>query len=494
MRLACTLLGGLAATALAAASPSSAHPSAPLGRPVHLERRQDQQQQPASQAQQEALYQQAMTDPVGAAKVARALPFIAGQFATGDLYKYNVAGDGQLPWNSGVYYQPEATVNGSVDGGWQALPEIPDFQLNRTWTVKDGAIMPFYQTANYDPKQIKRAVLVMPGKPRDCWKYTSMMQNALSVEAANSTSGVTNSSVLILGPCWMNSDDQKAGAVQPNELYWYGSQWQRGELSRGPGSASISTYRVLDGFLDMLFDKDQFPALNRVVLAGHSMGAQMVQRYAMLKKSRPYDANVAYWVGNPGSYAWPSSERTYANSSCADVDTWPYGVGGDTKQLPAYARSDVEANKDAVVATYRSRHVHYSLGLLDNGQGDTSCQAATQGANHLERGCDIVTTLGDMAGGFPSNHTLNLMPNVSHQDYEMMSYNISLYRLFADGLDTQEGYTAAAKGAGSRSTGAGGKGGSSSAAAAARMDVASLQAGLALGAGLAAVAGVLTAL
>ncbi len=45
-----------------------------------------------------------------------------------------------------VPFTPEAAVNGSVDGGWQALPEIQGMTLNRTFAVAPGAVMPFYQT------------------------------------------------------------------------------------------------------------------------------------------------------------------------------------------------------------------------------------------------------------------------------------------------------------------------------------------------------------
>ncbi|KAN0061109.1 hypothetical protein ACQY0O_006844 [Thecaphora frezii] len=485
MKLGCALLGGLAAAAVATASPRAdlASPS----RTVHMERRQTQQ--PASGAEQTAIAQQALTDPVGAAKAARQMPFIAGQFGTGNLSSYDIAGDNaQLPWNSGIYFEPEANVAGDPDNGWQELPEIAAFDLNRTWTVKDNAIMPFYQSKGYDVQQVKRAVLIMPGKPRDCWKYTSLVGNALSVEVANSSSGVTNSSVLILGPCWLNSDDQKAGAVKDNELYWHGTQWQRGDAARGPGNTTLSTFSVLDAFLDMLFDKSQFPALNRVVVAGHSMGAQMVQRYAMLKDAQSYDGNVAYWVGNPGSYVWPVTDRTYSNASCTDVDAWPFGLDGGYKQVPKFARDKVQNNKSQVVDAYRSRHIHYNLGLLDNGQGDTSCEAMTQGYNHLERGCDIVAALAAMPGGFPVNHTLNLMPNVSHQDYPMLSYNISLFRLFADGLDTQEAYKSSKKQSKSKTNDSSGSSERSGASGGAST------VGLMLTAGLATVVGVATLL
>ncbi|TKY86266.1 hypothetical protein EX895_005091 [Sporisorium graminicola] len=442
------------ATALLAAAPTvNAEPGSHVfHRPSHLQRRQaatNSATSSGSSADQKSIYEQAFTDPVAAAKAANALPFIAGQYATGNLYRYNLAADnGQLPWNTNVPFIPEAAVDGSMDGGWKELPDIQGMTLNRTFAVQPGVVMPFYQTTGYDGTKIKRAVMIMPGKPRDCWKYTSLVQNALNVYITNpqSSSGRADGSpnsddtartaqdeVLLLGPCWMNEDDHTAGAIQSGELYWHSSQWQSGMASRGPGDTQLSSYQVMDSFMDTLFDKTQFPALEAVVVAGHSMGAQMVQRYSVVKQPAAYDGNITFWIGNPGSYAWLDSSRpNHNNASCATTfDEWAYGLDGSG--VPPYARSRVRNNKQQVVSTFQSRNVHLNYGLLDNGQGDTACAASYQGANHLERGCHFVESVANLSGGsLPKTQTANFMPNVSHQDYSMLSYNISLYRLFEE--------------------------------------------------------------
>ncbi|GAC94439.1 hypothetical protein PHSY_002010 [Pseudozyma hubeiensis SY62] len=467
----------LAAAVLAATASSSADPSAQ--RPAHLVRRQAASQVDGMGVAQLAIYQQAFTDPVAAAKAANAQPYIAGQYATGNLYRYNLATDnGQLPWNTNVPFIPEAAVNGSVDGGWQALPEIQGMSLNRTFAAAPGAVMPFYQTAGYDSSKIKRAVMIMPGKPRDCWKYTSLVQNALDVYITNpqsvssnpdgSPSGNARTSqdeVLILGPCWMNQNDRAAGAIQEGELYWRNGQWQSGMASRGPGDTAVSSYQVMDAFLDTLFDKTQFPSLDAVVVAGHSMGAQMVQRYSVVKQPASYDGNVTFWIGNPGSYVWLTSTRpNQSNTSCqADYDNWAYGLDGSG--VPNYVRDRVKHDKQ-IVSTFQTRNVHYNYGLLDNGQGDTACEASYQGANHLERGCQFVESVAALSGGsLPSTQTANFMPNVSHQDYSMLSYNVSLYRLFEEvpAGASANGSSSGSSGS-SKNTASKGSGGSASAA------------------------------
>ncbi|KAN0064748.1 hypothetical protein ACQY0O_001805 [Thecaphora frezii] len=506
----------------------------PLSNAHRLVARQDPNNPPpATTEQQQAVVSLAGNDPVGAARMAIGLPYISGpgSIATGNLQNYDlVQGDEttqQLPWNNGIPMTRVPAVNGSDDGGWQFLPDLDGFTLNRTFKVRGDATMPFYISNSYDASQIKRAVIIMPGKPRDCWKYSALLRSALNVVAQQAQPGANNASVLLMGMCWLNQNDKAAGALRPNELYWRSSGWMKGSPSQGPpvpltveeyqaklhklnrtlqaqadradpgnpasdsspspsstanlirrqalalgtddahhrranlgatfqnltlppeeNQTNVSSYEVLDVFLDWLFDKSVFPNLNRVVVAGHSMGAQCVQRYAMLKKTKAYDPNVMYWVGNPGSYVFPTSDRENANASCTAPETWPYGLL-NVSSIPKYARRDVNASVTSVVARYRSRDLHYALGLLDNGQGDTHCQSMMQGWNHLDRGCHFVLALANTSDsgeyqtgpnlGFPfGKQTVDFVANTSHQDYPMLSTNVSLWRLFNDRFDTAD--------------------------------------------------------
>lgn len=250
---------------------------------------------------------------------------------------------------------------------------------------------------------------------------------------------VANNSVLIIGPAWLNEADQQYGAAQANDLVFHGSQWQSGGYSRSPNlTKSITTYDVLDYFTDWLFNKTNFPALNSVTMAGHSMGGQAVARYALLKKQKSYDDNMQYWIGNPGSWAWLTDSRPMSNATCTDYDEWEYGIGGNTTKVSKYARKDVAANKTAVVQRFRGRKVQYAFGLLDNGPGDTHCEAVMQGGNHLDRGSNWVQMLGAMPGGFPmQSQAVAFVANASHQDYAMMSANSSVAFIFKSGYDTR---------------------------------------------------------
>ena len=224
--------------------------------------------------------------------------------------------------------------------------------------------------------------------------------------------------------------------MRDKEIFWNGYQWKRGGNSRNEDlSPGVSTYQILDNFTDWLFLSGEFPNLKQVVIGGHSMGAQTVQRYASLKKQKSYDPNLRFWVANPGSWAWMDEQRPYTNASCENPDSWPYGLG-DYESVTRYARLDVKNGKQVVVDRFRGRRVHYALGLLDTGAGDTHCEALLQGGSHLDRGSQFVLMLNRM-GGFPATHTLDVIDGVSHQDYPMMIDEKSLNRLFVQDYATK---------------------------------------------------------
>jgi uncharacterized membrane protein YgcG len=183
----------------------------------------------------------------------------------------------------------------------------------------------------------------------------------------------------------------------------------------------------------------------------------------MLRKPTSQDASISFWVGNPGAYVWPTSERPVqpASSNCSSsVDEWAYGIGGS---LPAYRISDVNRNKTGVYQEYFGRRVQYALGLEDDGPGDTHCEAQYQGSSHLERGQNMEKALDGLPGGKPASHTFNYVPNTSHEDYKMMANAASQDYLFAQGIDQprQQGASATSTSSGSGSGSGSSRGGSS---------------------------------
>ncbi|KAE8232355.1 hypothetical protein CF326_g2617 [Tilletia indica] len=359
----------------------------------------------------------------------------------------------QSPQCASTIFVGGAAVNGAFNTGWQALPQLTGFDLLRDVTVADGdVVQPYYQLSGRNPSDVKRLIWVQPGLPRDSWKYVNLIRNAMLCAAANSSNNIKLSEIMIAAPAWLNTDDASAGAAQSKDVVFSKGSWNIGSLSQGPGSTKVSSYAVMDTLIDAL--SQRYPNVNQIWLAGHSLGASFVQRYALVRKPDANDANINYWSGNAGSYAWPTNNRPVSPSgSCASTfDDWAYGISsGDG---PAYRKSDIESNVASVRQEYINRRVVIALGLADDGAGDSACEAQFEGTNHLTRGQNLQKEEQSLPGGQPAKHTFDYVEGVAHEDYLMMSSPAALQHLFVENYNTKN----PTSGSGSSTTGSGNSG------------------------------------
>ena len=79
----------------------------------------------------------------------------------------------------------------------------------------------------------------------------------------------------------------------------------------------------------------RFPAMEEIVVAGHSAGGQVVHRYAATTEHTATDSGVAfrYVVTNPSTYLYLGPRRedaeggfTVPDTGCDDYDEWHYGL------------------------------------------------------------------------------------------------------------------------------------------------------------------------
>jgi pimeloyl-ACP methyl ester carboxylesterase len=88
----------------------------------------------------------------------------------------------------------------------------------------------------------------------------------------------------------------------------------------------------MDELVRRLADKKTFPNLTRIVIAGHSAGGQLANRYAMANQVHGLPGvSLTYVVANPSSYAWPTALRPLptGNADPATADKEPLGPNGD---------------------------------------------------------------------------------------------------------------------------------------------------------------------
>ncbi|KIY67859.1 hypothetical protein CYLTODRAFT_454068 [Cylindrobasidium torrendii FP15055 ss-10] len=322
---------------------------------------------------------------------------------------------------------PSPGASGSMETGWQNMPEVTDATAYPDFAVGSNT-MPVYQTTDQVDSSIERAVIVFPGKARDCWYYWNSMNNALYRAAAQD--GVDRSKVSIMAPCFFSQEDLAAGAAKDTQLTWGRTTWVSGHYNEGPSSVSdVSSYDVVDSLVSYYMDSSAFPNLKTLVIAGHSAGAQMTQRYALMRSSDGDADRLHYWVANPGSLLWLTEDRPAPNADCAGFDDYKYGLSA---KIPGYGLGDFNSMKrEGLVSRYNGRQVHYAWGTADDGPGDTRCQAVTQGASHLERGKNFVSVLESLnSGSVPSSQSVDWIEGVSHDNDGMMNAAASLVKLF----------------------------------------------------------------
>ena len=269
---------------------------------------------------------------------------------------------------------------------------------------------------------IRRAVIVIHGIDRDA---AVTMHGA---QAARSSAGAQGQSALLIVPQFLAPVDVRTFQLTPGTLRWGLDAWSEGSPARGP--APIASFDVLDAILQRLADPAILPDLREVVLAGHSAGGQMVQRYAVVAHDNPALAargiRVRYVVANPSSYLYFSDDRPRPVdvASCPAFNRWRYGLAG----APPYvgATSGLEAR-------YAALEVIYLLGTADNDPNhialDKSCAADAQGPYRLARGEAFFAYFKARHPDMTTQH-LARVPGVAHSSTRMFGSICGIAALF----------------------------------------------------------------
>ncbi|KAK0196324.1 hypothetical protein F5146DRAFT_323046, partial [Armillaria mellea] len=314
----------------------------------------------------------------------------------------------------------EPVVQGSTDDGWQSFPDVEDATAYPQWMVNEdiGAYLPVYQTTGLNTSEVTRAIIVIHGKERACWSDWNTINNAL-YNASYTDPTITRSQISILGPCFFTSADLSAGAAQDGQLLYGATTWIDGHHNIAPDSVSdYSSFDVLDALVAYYMDKTTYPNLEVLVVGGHSAGGQTTQRYATLRKSTQNDSQLQFWIANPASLCWLTSDRPVPSDTCSDYDAFKYGLDGN---FPTYASSNAKAlGREGIISRYHTRALSYAWGLNDKAKGDTRCAAETQGNSHITRGRNFVAML-ENTGGIPNLTTVDWVPGIGHDTAGMMA-------------------------------------------------------------------------
>ncbi|AUG43310.1 hypothetical protein CXP47_26625 [Pseudomonas chlororaphis] len=228
--------------------------------------------------------------------------------------------------------------------------------------------------------EIQRALIIVHGRLRNAQTYLHSAEQVASQAGQNATT-------LVIAPQFLNQSDIERHQLPGSLLRWQGNDWMAGEPSSGPKPQS--SYAVLDAIITRLSDRQRFPSLTEIVIAGHSGGAQVVQRFALLGQHHPGlvddGIKLRYVIANPSSYAYFDEQRPMKvdTNACPGFNHWKYGL----LKLPAYAAGQTAQQLEQ---RYVKRDITYLLGKQDTDPHhpalDTSCAAEAQGAYRLIRG------------------------------------------------------------------------------------------------------------
>jgi pimeloyl-ACP methyl ester carboxylesterase len=199
----------------------------------------------------------------------------------------------------------------------------------------------------------------------------------------------------------------------------------------------------------MLANEKLFPNLQTIVLAGHSAGGQLVQRYAVAGKAPetlPSRLHVRFVIANPSSYAYFSPERPVLDPSArefafalpiktcgGDYDHWKYGL----LEAPPYLAS---VDPEHIEQRYIHRDVIYLLGTADTDPNhpelDKSCSGELQGPSRFFRGKAYFRYLQLRHPELTqpnSPQRLFFVPGVAHEAERMLNFACGLAALFGSG-------------------------------------------------------------
>lgn len=316
------------------------------------------------------------------------------------------------------------------------------------WVVLAGgpARSLIYRTyaLNARNEAISRVLVMVHGAGRDADNYFR------STLAAAFLGGALDNTLLIAPRMASNDGAGCRDDLAKDEISWNCSSWRSGGPSLS--APAVTSFDFIDEILRRVARKDVFPNLKAIVVAGHSAGGQVVNRYEMATQMHDkVGVPVTYIVSNPSSYAWPTGDRPTAAAyaltslapgyvpeaapdapayrpfggaaSCTTFDQWPFGLQN---------RSGYSANQSAdqlrsQLATRPTRYLLGQLDILPLAGFDSSCPAMAQGPTRLARGQAFGRYVNEKLGG---RHVITVVPLCGHNARCMFTSEVALPLLF----------------------------------------------------------------
>lgn len=283
--------------------------------------------------------------------------------------------------------------------------------------------------------KVTTVLVIFHGRQRNAGDYFRTGTGTVPKDATKST--------LVIAPQFLEQPDITAHHLPATMLRWGPTAWQGGEDALSP--APISSYEVIDAILSRLADRKLFPHLKTIVMAGHSGGGQVLDRYAVVGKEIDplikHGYTMRFIIANPSSYVYFTPDRPLADGTFGappktcygKVNRWKYGM----EDRPRYANGQTPQELEKA---FLNRDVTYLLGTKDIDPNhpalDKSCSAEMQGAYRMERGLNFYRYLKTQTPDL--KHRLFKVEGIGHDGDGMFRSPCGQAALFGAGICKDE--------------------------------------------------------
>lgn len=347
------------------------------------------------------------------------------------------------------------------------------------YTSKTLMEFPYYSSLplHLHNDAIERILVLLHGSGASAREYLSNGLATAKAAVDNGVDGNALKNTLIVAPQFI---DQRHDIdclygdywrrIPSTLLYWEGGRPSGAESKEqditGNGifdSGTLSSFTVLDVLLEQLCRKTLFPNLNKVIIAGHSLGGRFMSAYSAASRfeqevATPRGIHVRYLVMGSGSYVYMDDVRytftddtyltaadnddwrgtvatlydfgTVCTENPAAFNDWPWGLSMPVRDgTPVYPYPTM-VGATQIQNQFGARDVHYLIGEGDLLESYEQCPERVQGQDTLAKTLLYFWHLEQYYGTAHLNHHLHVIPDIGHSGLREMTSPIGLAVIF----------------------------------------------------------------